>query len=199
MSKSFRPGGRAFAAALLLSLMLAGCGSDPGTTSAAAPPPPAESVPVTKPFTGLRPTQVKIPKIGAESSLIAVMVKEDGGIAVPSVNKPMQAAWYRLSPVPGDVGPAILLGHVDGNKQAGIFYKLHELARGDEIFVSRSDGKELKFVVDHQDQVPKDQFPTDAVYGNTDKPELRLITCGGVFDHAEHSYKDNIVIYANLA
>jgi sortase (surface protein transpeptidase) len=183
------------AAALLLALTLTGCGSD----NAAAPAQAPTSVPVTKPYDKLRPTQVRIPKINADSSLLAVAVDKDGQIAVPSVKQPMQAAWYRLSPVPGDVGPSIILGHVDGNHQPGIFYELKNLGPGDEIFVTRSDGKDVKFVVDHKVQVPKDQFPSDAVYGNTDKPQLRLITCGGVFDHAEHSYVDNIVVYANLA
>ncbi|WP_103353771.1 class F sortase [Amycolatopsis sp. CA-128772] len=187
---------RAGAAALALVLTLAAC-STPEQPKAAPPVP--SSVPVTVPFKGLRPTSVKIPKIGAESSLLAVAVKTDGTISVPSVHTPMQAAWYKLSPVPGDVGPAIVLGHVDGDKKPGIFYKLKDLAPGDEVDVDRSDGKKLKFVVDRVTQVPKDTFPRDAVYGNSDKPELRLITCGGAFDHAEHSYKDNIVVYANLA
>ncbi|GAB2963728.1 class F sortase [Amycolatopsis acidiphila] len=195
MRNPFRQGGRGVAAALLLTLALTGCASSGGP--AAAPPAPT-SVSVTKPYDKLRPTEVRIPKIQADSSLLAVAVDHTGQIAVPSVKQPMQAAWYRLSPVPGDVGPAIILGHVDGNHQPGIFYKLKDLAVGDEIFVTRSDGKNLRFVVDHTTQVPKDQFPTDAVYGNTDQPQLRLITCGGVFDHAEHSYKDNIVVYANL-
>ncbi|MET8848405.1 class F sortase [Amycolatopsis sp. NPDC004625] len=182
-------------AALALVLTLAAC-STPEPPQAAPVP---SSVPVTAPFKGLRPTSVKIPKIGAESSLLAVAVKTDGSISVPSVHTPMQAAWYKLSPVPGDVGPAIVLGHVDGDKKPGIFYKLKDLAPGDEVDVDRSDGKKLKFVVDRVTQVPKDTFPRDAVYGNSDKPELRLITCGGAFDHAEHSYKDNIVVYANLA
>jgi len=191
-----KQGGRVVAAALLLSLALTGCGSGGGTTQAAPVP---TSVSVTKPYDKLRPTQVRIPKIGADSSLISVAINKDGQIAVPPATEPLQAAWYRLSPVPGDLGPAIILGHVDGNHQPGIFYRLKDLAPGDEIHVTRSDGKDVKFVVDHKDQVPKDQFPADAVYGNTDKPQLRLITCGGVFDHAEHSYVDNIVVYANLA
>jgi len=186
--------GGAFAA-LAVALTVAACGSS-APPPAAAPPP--SSVPVTKPFKGLRPTSVKIPKIGAESSLISVAVTTDGKISVPSVHTPMQAAWYKLSPVPGEIGPAIVLGHVDGDKKPGIFYKLKDLAPGDEVDIDRSDGKHLKFVVDHVMQVPKDQFPQDAVYGNSSKPELRLITCGGAFDHAVHSYKDNIVVYANL-
>lgn len=195
MPNLIRQGGRAVAAALLLSLALTGCSSG-GQTAAQAPAP--TSVPVVQPYDKLRPTQVKIPKINADSSLISVAVNKDGQMAVPSVNQPMQAAWYRLSPVPGDVGPAIILGHIDGNHQPGIFNHLKELSPGDEILVSRSDGKDVKFVVDHTVQVPKDQFPADAIYGNTTTPQLRLITCGGVFDHAAHSYTDNIVVYANL-
>ncbi|MEV4143401.1 class F sortase [Amycolatopsis sp. NPDC049691] len=186
-------------AALTVALTSAGCGSAADPKPAAAPAPVTSSIPVTKPFKGLRPTSVKIPKIGAESSLLAVAVNTDGSISVPSVHTPMQAAWYKLSPVPGDVGPAIVLGHVDGDKKPGIFYKLKDLAPGDEVDIDRSDGRKLKFVVDRVTQVPKDTFPREAVYGNSDRPELRLITCGGVFDHAEHSYKDNIVVYANLA
>lgn len=196
MRNPFRQGGRALAAALLLALTLTGCGSE---TTAAPTPAPTTTVAVTKPYDKLRPTEVRIPTIGAESSLITVAVDKDGQIAVPSAKNPMQAAWYRLSPVPGEAGPAIILGHVDGNHQPGIFYKLKDLAAGDDIFVTRSDGAQLRFIVDHKIQVPKDQFPTDAVYGNTDKPQLRLITCGGVFDHAEHSYTDNVIVYANLA
>jgi hypothetical protein len=192
-----RRGGCALAATALLSASVAGCGSSPAPAPAAAPA--STSVPITKPFKGLRPTSVSIPRIGAESSLLAVAVTVDGSISVPSVKTPMQAAWYRLSPVPGDVGPAVILGHVDGDKKPGIFYKLKDLVPGDEVDVDRSDGKKLKFVVDHLVQVPKDEFPRDAVYGNSTKPELRLITCGGVFDHAEHSYVDNIVVYADLA
>ncbi|RBM19199.1 class F sortase [Prauserella sp. PE36] len=194
MRSQFR-GGRVLAAALLASLALAGCGSSGAPESA---PQPTTSVPVTKPYDKLRPTQVTIPKIGADSSLISVAVTKDGAMAVPSVKEPMQAAWYRLSPVPGEIGPAIVLGHVDGNKQAGIFARLHELVPGDEIKVRRSDGEELTFAVERSIQVPKEEFPTEAVYGNTDKAQLRLITCGGVFDGEEHSYEDNVIVYANL-
>jgi sortase (surface protein transpeptidase) len=200
MTMTMRRVGGGIAAVLAISLAVAGCGSSAAPTSpaAAAPAPASTSVPITKPFKGLRPTSVSIPKIGAESSLLAVAVTVDGKISVPSVDTPMQAAWYRLSPVPGEVGPAVVLGHVDGNKKPGIFSKLKDLVPGDEVDIDRSDGKKLKFSVDHLVKVPKDQFPQDAVYGNSSKPELRLITCGGVFDHAEHSYVDNIVVYANL-
>jgi len=42
----------------------------------------------------------------------------------------------------------------------------------------------------------KNTFPTNAVYGDTPDSQLRLITCGGVFDRTLRSYKDNFVVYA---
>jgi len=202
MSVSIRKFGGAVATALVLTVALTGCSSDDpaaqGLPQGAPATVQADDVPITAPYDGLRPTRVRVPKIEADSSLLAVAVDSAGQIAVPTASKPMQAAWFRLSPVPGAVGPAIILGHVDGDAQEGIFAKLGQLVKGDEIIVDRSDGQVLKFVVSSETQIPKEQFPTDAVYGKTDKPELRLITCGGVFDHAAHSYKDNVVVYADL-
>ena len=70
---------------------------------------------------------------------------------------------------------------------------------GDEILIRRTDDTTVRFTVDHVDRVPKTQFPTDDVYGDTADPELRLITCGGAFDHDAHSYRDNVIVYAVMA
>ncbi|MCO1579390.1 class F sortase [Crossiella sp. SN42] len=199
MSTTKRSGGRGFAATVLLAtaLLVSACGGggEPATPQTSAPQTSAAASAETK----LKPTDVRIPKIGAQSSLISTAINPDGSLEVPKADKPMQAAWYRMSPVPGDKGPAIILGHVDGNKQPGIFFKLHELAVGDEVFVKRSDGKEVKFVVTAREQKPKNEFPTEAVYGDSPDPILRLITCGGAFDKAAHSYQDNVIVSAKLA
>lgn len=142
------------------------------------------------------PTELWIPRIGARSSLIPLALNEDGTVEVPPVERPLQAGWYSLGPTPGEPGPAVVLGHVDGYHQPGIFYRLHELAPGDGIEISRADGTVVRFVVRKVDQVAKTHFPTDAVYGQTPGPELRLITCGGLFDPAARSYVDNIIAYA---
>jgi sortase (surface protein transpeptidase) len=141
---------------------------------------------------------VDIPKIGAHSSLVPLGLNPDNTVQVPPVSTPMQAGWYSYGPTPGETGPAVILGHVDGMKQAGIFYRLRELASGDRVSVSRRDGSTARFVVTRVDRVSKDAFPTDAVYGNTAGPELRLITCGGDFDHTAHNYRDNVIVYAGL-
>ncbi len=185
--------------AATLTFAIAACGSAP----AAPPPAPTSSAAAATAATTedgrAKPTNVRIPKIEAESTLVEAGLDKNKSIEVPPVEQPMQAAWYKYSQVPGDAGPAILLGHVDGNKKPGIFYKLHELKTGDEIFVKREDGKELRFVTTRTEQVPKEKLPEDAIYGTTQESELRLITCGGVFDKAAHSYKDNVIVYAKLA
>jgi sortase (surface protein transpeptidase) len=130
--------------------------------------------------------------------LIPLGLNKDGTVEVPPVERPMQAGWYSLGPTPGEVGPAVVLGHVDGYRNPGIFYRLHELVPGDDVEISRADGSVVRFVVRKVDQVAKAQFPTEAVYGQTPDSELRLITCGGRFNQAAHSYVDNIVVYATL-
>jgi Sortase domain len=188
------------AAVVLAVAALAGCGAggqqQTALTSASNSAPAGTTV---APDGRVRPVEVRVPRIGAQSSLIAVAVRADGSMQVPSADKPMQAAWYRLGPVPGDVGPAVILGHVDGRGQPGVFYRLHELEAGDEVFVAKADGSEIRFIVDRREQVPKSTFPHEAVYGDRAEPELRLITCGGSFDDPTSSYVDNVVVYARLA
>ncbi|MEV7553029.1 class F sortase [Amycolatopsis sp. NPDC089917] len=144
------------------------------------------------------PVSIDVPKIEAKSSLVPLGLNADNTVEVPPVTQPMQAGWYENGPTPGEVGPSVILGHVDGNKQKGIFFRLKELAPGDKISIARKDGTTAEFAVTKVDRVAKDKFPTDAVYGDTTEPELRLITCGGVFDKASRNYLDNIIVFARL-
>jgi LPXTG-site transpeptidase (sortase) family protein len=116
--------------------------------------------------------------------------------AVVAVETPLQADWFTGAPKPGEPGPSVVLGHVNGGGQAGIFSRLHELAAGDEILIRRADNTTARFTVTRVDQVPKTNFPTEEVYGDTEGPELRLITCGGTFDPNADSYRDNVIVYA---
>ncbi|KAA2263492.1 class F sortase [Solihabitans fulvus] len=160
-----------------------------GNTQAATPPTQQR----------VQPAGVEVPRIGAKSTLVPLGLNADKTVQVPPVEQQMQAGWYTGGPNPGEVGPSVILGHVDGAGKPGIFNRLHEVKAGDEVLVTRTDGKVLRFVVSRTEQVAKSGFPSDAVYGDTTKPELRLITCGGSFDGAAHSYRDNIIVYAALA
>ncbi|WP_433786144.1 class F sortase [Actinomycetospora sp. CA-101289] len=144
------------------------------------------------------PTRVTVPAISASSTLVPTGIEPDGQLQVPPVETPMQAAWYDRSPTPGAAGPAIVLGHVNGGGKPGIFFNLKKVEVGQEVLIDRADGQTAIFTVYHVDVVPKDKFPTAAVYNDTSEAELRLVTCGGAFDRSAGSYEANVLVFASL-
>lgn len=176
----------------------------PAGRTAAGPAPaaaPATVAPVVARRTPAAPTPglaVQIDRIGAASSLVPLGLNPDRTVQVPPVDQPGQAGWYEYGPRPGDVGPAVLLGHVNGDGRPGVFSRLAELRPGDRVTVRR-DGRALTFVVDRVEQVSKAAFPTARVYGDTPGPELRLITCGGALDRSARRYLGQVIAFARLA
>lgn len=144
----------------------------------------------------VRATRVSVPAMGVDSALELLTV--DSAKVLQAPVDPQLAGWYAGGTVPGDPGPAVIAGHVDSQSGPAVFYQLKQLKVGSVVSVTRSDGRVVRFRVDGVDQYPKDDFPTEAVYGPTPDPSLRLITCGGTFDYASHHYRDNVVAYASL-
>jgi sortase (surface protein transpeptidase) len=140
------------------------------------------------------PTRVRIPAIGVDTALVDLGV-DGAGVLVPPERADV-AGWFTAGPAPGEPGPALVAGHVDSRAGPGAFHRLRDLAPGDEIVVARSDGSAVTFTVTSRAQTPKAAFPTQLVYAPTPGPELRLVTCGGTFDRAVRSYRDNIVVEA---
>ncbi|WP_230678254.1 class F sortase [Rhodococcoides fascians] len=141
------------------------------------------------------PERIEIDAIGVDSDVMDLGLLPDGAMDVPPGGFP--AGWYTGSPIPGQLGPSIVAGHVDWAGSPGVFYRLRELQQGDDVSVTAEDGSTVRFVVSAVEQYPKDAFPTQKVYGDLDHPGLRLITCGGQFDSDVASYEDNIVVYAD--
>ena len=109
-----------------------------------------------------------------------------------------RAGWFTGGAAPGDVGPAVVAGHVDSVDGPAVFSRLGELGPGAEVLVDREDGTTARFTVTEVARYPKTAFPTEAVYGPTPRAELRLVTCGGEFDRSRRSYVDNVVVTAVL-
>jgi sortase (surface protein transpeptidase) len=137
-----------------------------------------------------------IPKIAVSTALVRLGRLPDGSLEVPKEWD--RAGWYDEGPRPGQPGPAVILGHVDSTAGPAVFYRLVELRPGDIVRVGLADRRVLSFRVARIARYPKDKFPTEAVYFPTLNRELRLITCGGSFDQAVRSYRDNVVVYATL-
>jgi sortase (surface protein transpeptidase) len=92
----------------------------------------------------------------------------------------------------------VLTGHVDSAAGPAVFFRLRDVAVGDAVLVERADGTTARFTVTRVARYPKDAFPAAAVYAPTPGAELRLITCGGTFDRAARSYRDDVVVDAVL-
>ena len=191
------------AALLAIIAVAAGCSSDaaPAPTpsvSASGVPPLGAAAPAgtVAPMAKSTPVRVQVPAIGVDSALMQLGLRADGSLQVPPSGFP--AGWYTGAPTPGELGPAILAGHVDWGGKPGVFYHLRDLQPGAEVTVTRQDGSSAVFRVTEVKQYPKNKFPTDVVYGDLDHPGLRLITCGGSFDRQTRNYDDNIVAFADL-
>ncbi len=142
------------------------------------------------------PTRLRISKIDLDTTFVSVGRKIDGTLETPS--RFDTVGWYTGAPTPGEIGPAIIVGHVDRVGGIAIFWRLRELLPGDTFEVDRADGKTVKFKVDEVRQLPQDSFPTEEVYGNINYAGIRLITCGGVFNRQTGHYSDNTVVYGSL-
>jgi sortase (surface protein transpeptidase) len=146
---------------------------------------------------GAVPVRLVIPAIGVTTPLVRLGLDADGTMQVPGDFG--RAGWFGEGPAPGQVGPAVIAGHVDSRSGPAVFYRLRDLRPGDQVQVVSNDGSRLRFVVEEARSYPKDSFPTGAVFGPVPGAALRLITCAGTFDRARGSYRDNLVVFARLA
>lgn len=169
------------------------------------PPQPSESSSRPLPKVGKtlppsNPIAIDIPSIGVHSVVQRLGLNADGTLEVPAPGPRYdEPAWYRYSPTPGALGPSIISGHKDSAKNGpSVFFDLGDLEPGDSVMVTREDGIVANFEVEKVHTYPKDDFPTQLVYGNTDNAALRLITCGGPFDRSSGHYDDNVIVFGSL-
>lgn len=167
--------------------------------------PPAAPAEIQKPTAQPKPTlqlnksepvRLLISDVGIDAPLTSVGKRSDNTLEVPKeTNTP---GWYRLSPTPGELGPSVIVGHVDSESGPAVFWRLRELAPGKIIEIKRADASQARFEVVSVRQFEQNNFPTQEVYGNIDHAGLRLITCGGTFNRITRHYSHNTVVYAKL-
>ena len=142
------------------------------------------------------PVSISIPGISVHAKLITLGLDKAGALQVPSTGT--VAGWFSGAPTPGEIGPAIVVGHVDWNGKLGVFFRLKELKKGDQIYIKRADGRTVTYGVTGTLTVPKLSFPTDRVYDDINFAGLRLITCGGKFDVKLKRHVDNVIVFAKM-
>ncbi|MFH9722636.1 class F sortase [Streptomyces sp. NPDC017254] len=169
------------------------------SAATAAPAPTASAAPVT-PLARSLPVRVQVPAAGVDTGptgpVLELGLAADGTVEVPSVADAERIGWYDKGVTPGQTGPAVLIGHFDTVRGPAVLKNVSKVRIGDEITVTRADGTAAVFRVRELEQVDKDTFPTSKVYGDTERPELRLVTCGG--ELVDGHRPDNIILYADL-
>jgi hypothetical protein len=145
------------------------------------------------------PVSVDIPAIGVQSTLLDLGRNRDGTMAVPNlVTSAGEAAWYKYSVTPGQVGTAVIEGHVDSYAGPAVFFRLGALRPGNHIKVTLADGITADFRVTGVREYAKDEYPANTIYAPADYAALRVITCGGDFDAATGHYLNSVVVFASL-
>ncbi|MFI7448055.1 class F sortase [Nonomuraea sp. NPDC049714] len=164
---------------------------------AAEDPPSSISTPtLTKSPRAAEPERIRIPSIGVDARIVKVGLKANGDMETPDFGK---AGWYTEGPRPGQDGPAVVVAHVDSKTGPDVFAKLKQLKRGEKIAITDKSGKVHQFVARRQQQTDKTALPVKAIWGKTDGPALRLITCGGDFDRRINHYVSNVIVWADAA
>jgi LPXTG-site transpeptidase (sortase) family protein len=166
--------------------------ASPATTSTAPVP---TSAPVAVVAYSV-PISLRVPAIALSVPLSMLGLNPDGSVQVP--DNDTEPGWFKLGPSPGEIGSAVILGHVDTYQGPGIFFQLRALQAGDQVQVSLTDGAVATFAVTSVVQYEKAQFPARLVYASQGKSELQLVTCGGAFDSQTGHYLSNVVVYTSF-
>jgi hypothetical protein len=145
------------------------------------------------------PVSVAIPAIGVQSQLLHLGRNKDGTMQVPDlITSANEAAWYKYSVAPGQIGTAVIEGHVDSYQGPAVFFRLGAVRPGNHINVTLADGITAVFRVTGVREYPKAEYPANTIYAPADYAALRVITCGGDFDTATGHYLGSVVVFASL-
>ena len=150
----------------------------------------------TSPVYDAYPAMLVIPKLGIHANVQYVGVNSKGNIGTP--NNFTSVAWYSHSAIPGEMGTAIIDGHVDnGLALAGVFKHLSDLVLGDHITIVTKGGDNIGFIITSVQAYDYDHVPPEALFGNTsDAKLLKLITCSGIWVPSGHTYNERLIVTA---
>ncbi len=145
----------------------------------------------------LPPVRIVIPAAKIDAPIIPVGVTPKGNLDTPP--NFVQAGWYKNGVAPGQIGSAIIDGHVDnGASIPGPFKQLKKVNIGDTIDVKNAGGQILHFVVSRIDAYKTDNFPSKQIFNDYSGALLKIITCHGKFIASKKTYDQRLVVTAIL-
>lgn len=143
------------------------------------------------------PEHLRIPAIEVSTAVVQLGLNRDRTVEVP--RNPDEAGWFDQGPAPGQLGSAVVLGHVDSTRGPAVFHQLSALRPGHRVEVLLSDGAVADFAVVRVVTYLNEDFPSRRVYaGNPRRRTLTLVTCGGAYDPEAGGYQSNVVVYTKF-
>jgi len=176
--------------AVLVTGVQCGRHEEPAGRAAPAAPPP-------RPLPRSPATTLRVPSLKIDAPIVGLRLGPDRQLGTPPLDKPKLVGWYKDGPTPGEKGTAIAVGHRDTKTGPAVFAALAQVARGSHIEARRVDGRTAVYTVDRVKVFDKAGFPDKEVYGPSRRPELRVLTCGGLFNRST-GYTSNVVVFAHL-
>jgi sortase A len=142
------------------------------------------------------PLHIQIPAIQVDAKVEHVGIVSNGSMDVPQL--PMDAAWYSLGSRPGELGSAVIDGHVNWiNNAPGVFKDLNKLKPGDKVMVEDDQGVTVSFVVRESRNYSPDADASDVFRSDDGLSHLNLITCSGIWNQATENYSQRLVIFTD--
>ena len=142
-----------------------------------------------------RPVRLVLPRLAVSAPVVPVSVGTGGALDVP--DDPAVLGWWKGSAAPGaGRGSVVIDGHVDSARYGiGVFARLRRLSVGDQVEVSTTAGRTVRYAVAGRRYYGKEDLPA-AVFDQSLRERLVLITCGGRYDRHTGHYSQNVVLYA---
>ena len=148
----------------------------------------------TTPFESF-PVRILIKSIQVDASIQAVGTL-DGVMAVP--NSKEYVGWYKFGTHPGEIGSAVLAGHVNWkNDEDAVFSNLKNITIGDSIIIFDNFGKETIFIVEKIENYPVETDTTEIFISNDNVSKLNLITCYGEWNPEKNTHDLRLVVFAH--
>jgi LPXTG-site transpeptidase (sortase) family protein len=133
-----------------------------------------------------------------DASVENIGVLPYGNLATPTQNPWNGVGWYNRGPRPGEMGSAVIAGHLDRPGGApAVFWYLRNMHPGDMVIVVDARGKTLRFQVTRVAAYPPKEAPVQDIFGNTGGKYLNLITCAGDWIPSEHQTTLRLVVYTS--
>ncbi len=146
---------------------------------------------------GEYPVRLRIPSIAVNAKVQQAGLTKTGAMCTPT--NFTDVSWYKYGPAPGQLGSAVIDGHVDnGLGLAGVFKNLDKISVGDDIYVDTGSSTSLHFLVEDIESYPYKQVPTEQIFDRNDTARLNLITCEGTWVAKDRTYDGRLVVYAVL-